>query len=76
MPNRPHPVRLASPASRPWSTHNPLNPQHDLPEFTAWQAHVDAGRIGNRLPTPPHVAAIRDANDALFRSFRGARVIR
>ena len=35
-----------------------------------WAALVDAGLIGNIPPTPRAVAAIRDANDALFRSFR------
>jgi len=35
-----------------------------------WAALVDAGLIGNIPPTPLGVAARRDANDALFRSFR------
>lgn len=35
-----------------------------------WAALVEAGLIGNVPPTPPDVAAVRDANDALFRSFR------
>ena len=39
--------------------------------FREWLGHVEAGRIGNNPPTPPAVAAIRDANVALFERLRG-----
>lgn len=36
----------------------------------AWQAHVDAGRIGNRIPVSPEIAANRDRWTALARTMR------
>jgi hypothetical protein len=33
-------------------------------------AHVDAGRIGHRIPVSPEIAANRDASTALFRRLR------
>jgi len=30
-----------------------------------WQAHLDAGRIGNPRPVDPAIAAIRHANEAI-----------
>ena len=41
--------------------------------FREWLGHVEAGRIGNNPPTPPAVAAIRDANAALFARLRRPR---
>ncbi len=35
-----------------------------------WEAMLDAGLIGNRVEAAPGVAAIRDANDRLFRARR------
>lgn len=31
-----------------------------------WQAHLDAGRIGRRLPVDPAIAAVRAANEAVL----------
>jgi hypothetical protein len=33
-------------------------------------AHVDAGRIGHRIPVSPEIAANRDSSTALFRRLR------
>ncbi len=38
----------------------------DLEHARAWQSHLDAGRIGTRLPTPPEIAANRARTEALF----------
>ncbi|MEM9501571.1 MAG: hypothetical protein AAF941_06960 [Pseudomonadota bacterium] len=38
-----------------------------------WQAHLDAGRIGNNPPCPPEVAARREANERLFARLAGRR---
>lgn len=38
-----------------------------------WQAHVDAGRVGRRLPVDPAVAAIRHADEAILLGRRIAR---
>jgi hypothetical protein len=39
-------------------------------QVVAWQAHVDAGRIGNRIPVSPEIAANRDRWTALARTMR------
>ncbi|MGU3392246.1 hypothetical protein [Sphingomonas sp. M1A8_2b] len=36
----------------------------------AWQAHIDAGRIGHRIPVSPEIAANRDRWTALARTMR------
>ncbi|WP_326525469.1 hypothetical protein [Sphingomonas sp.] len=43
--------------------HTPDNPRRAVHE---WLGHIAAGRIGTRTPTPPQVAANRDATAALF----------
>jgi hypothetical protein len=43
----------------------------------AWAGHVDAGRIGAPVPTPPDIAANRDRTAALFAGYaRDARRLR
>ena len=52
--------------------HDPtLAPEH--PAVRAWQAHLDARRLGATPPTPPEVAANRDATTALFRQIAADR---
>ena len=51
---------------RPISDHVAEEVRHVL----AWMAHVDAGRIGHRIPVSPEIAANRDASTALFRRLR------
>jgi hypothetical protein len=41
--------------------------------FAHWEALLDAGLIGTKLPTPPDVAAQREANDAVFRRIAADR---
>lgn len=64
-------VRRAVPAPRPRS--DPPIPEQ-LPDAVrrvlAWQAHVDAGRIGHRIPVAPEIAANRDRWTALARTMR------
>ena len=66
-----HLARRAVPAPRP--RYEPPIPDL-LPDAVrhvmAWQAHVDAGRIGNRLPVSPEIAANRDRWTALARTMR------
>ena len=61
----------ATPAPRP--RYEPPIPDH-LPDAVrhvmAWQAHVDAGRIGTRIPVSPEIAANRDRWTALARTMR------
>ena len=71
----PHPlarrcVRLDPQHTLRPTTRDPFRP-HDIPDPVAeWQAHVDAGRIGRRLPVDPEVEANRTRTEALFRSLR------
>lgn len=62
------------PATRPaQSTRTDLATFHTAEELEHrlhWAALVEDGLIGAIPPTPPQVAAIRDANDALFRAIR------
>jgi hypothetical protein len=46
-------------------------PDHDDPReaVRAWQAHIDAGRIGANPPVDPAIAANTARTAALFRSF-------
>lgn len=66
-----HLARRAVPAPRPRC--EPPIPDH-LPDAVrhviAWQAHVDAGRIGTRIPVSPEIAANRDRWTALARTMR------
>jgi hypothetical protein len=48
------------------------HPDEHLDAAARWQAHVTAGRLGRRLPVDPAVAAIRDANEAIFLRRAGA----
>ncbi|MEG3082808.1 hypothetical protein U1707_04075 [Sphingomonas sp. PB2P12] len=73
-PAGPHPCYIgarAVPVPRPRC--EPAIPD-DLPDavrhVVAWQAHVDAGRIGNRMPVSPEIAANRDRWTALARTMR------
>jgi hypothetical protein len=67
-PSRPAPVDTGPVA-------NLTLPAHDhLDAARRWQALLDAGLYPNRNPpAPPAVVAQREANDALFRSFRRRR---
>ena len=73
-PADPRPCHLAkrtNPAPKP--RYEPPIPDH-LPDTVrhvmAWQAHVDAGRIGTRIPVSPEIAANRDRCTALARTMR------
>ena len=73
-PADPRPCHLAKravPAPRP--RYEPPIPDH-LPDAVrhvmAWQAHVDAGRIGTRIPVSPEIAANRDRWTAFARTMR------
>ena len=72
-PAAPHPciATRAAPTSRP--RHEPPLPDH-LPNAVrhviAWQAHVDAGRIGTLIPASPEIAVNRARWTALARSMR------
>ena len=64
---------MTDPTSLPPATwHDPArHPDHD--PVRAWQAHVDAGRIGQHLPVDPAIAANLLRTEALFRAMRGGR---
>ena len=47
------------------------HPNHDA--VRRWQAHLDARRLGANPPTPPAVAAVRDATTALFQTIAADR---
>lgn len=54
--------------------HLTLSTNDHLDAARRWQALLDAGLYPNRNPpAPPDVVARREANDALFRSFRRRR---
>ena len=69
----PPPPPTPQPAPTP-----PRAPERPIPEHVveevrhvlAWMAHVDAGRIGHRIPVSPEIAANRDSSTALFRRLR------
>ena len=65
LPPTPQPTPPRAP-ERPIPDHVPEEVRHVL----AWMAHVDAGRIGHRIPVSPEIAANRDASTALFRRLR------
>lgn len=58
-------------ASTPGLTHPVPADQADTQ--ARWKAHLDAGRIGRRLPVDPAIAAIRDANEAILLGRNTAR---
>lgn len=68
MPNalaRQH-VSLASALTR--------DPAYHTPDIAAeWQAHVDAGRIGDRPPMPPEIRENLARTDALFAALAAER---
>jgi hypothetical protein len=65
----PQPPDAAAPRDMPQPA-PALHPDIAFSEARIWQRLLDAGAIPNRNPPPaPEVAAIRDANDALFRGF-------
>ena len=73
-PADPQPCRTARRAMPgPSPRYEPPIPD-DLPDavrhVVAWQAHVDAGRIGTRMPVSPEIAANRDRWTALARTMR------
>ena len=52
----------------------PAKDEDSAREWREWHRLLDAGLIGAPLPeAPPEVAAIRDANAALFRRLRWPR---
>jgi hypothetical protein len=69
------PLRARQITQQPDPALDPDQRPHDMLEAIArWEAHVDAGRIGTRVPPDPHVAENLARTDALFRSFqRGTR---
>ena len=44
-----------------------IHEAHERSAVRAWQDHVDAGRIGVRLPRDPAIAANLARTDAIFR---------
>ena len=73
-PADPHACYIATRAAlAPGLRDEPPIPDH-LPDAVrvvmAWQAHVDAGRIGTRIPVSPEIAANRDRWTALARAMR------
>ena len=74
MPDHPDETTRAAPmldARRAAIHRAPLSDDHEA--NLQWEALLDAGLIGTKLPTPPDVAAQREANDALFRRIAADR---
>lgn len=68
----PPPPPTPRPAPPPRAPEQPI-PDHvaeEVRHVLAWMAHVDAGRIGHRIPVSPEIAANRDSSTALFRRLR------
>ncbi len=71
------PIPAPPPPPTPQPT-PPRAPERPIPDHVAeevrhvlaWMAHVDAGRIGQRIPVSPEIAANRDSSTALFRRLR------
>jgi|GEM_PF-4740806 len=57
-------VALAATHSRGVADHAANHPTPTIAD--EWQAHVDAGRIGNRPPMPPAIRANLTRTEALF----------
>ncbi|WP_380778208.1 hypothetical protein [Sphingomonas sp. R86520] len=72
-PAQHHRLESVPPSPRRTPGDEPPIPDH-LPDAVrhvlAWQAHVDAGRIGTRIPVSPEIAANRDRWTALARTMR------
>jgi len=72
-PAAPHPCIATRAAPTPTPRCESPIPDH-LPNAVrhvmAWQAHIDAGRIGTLIPASPEIAANRDRWTALARSMR------
>ena len=47
------------------------DPRHAHPAAAVWRAHVEAARIGQRLPVDPEIAANRERTEALLVKPRG-----
>jgi len=66
------PIPAPPPPPPPPAPERPI-PDHvaeEVRHVLAWMAHVDAGRIGHRIPVSPEIAANRDSSTALFRRLR------
>ncbi|MGW8278098.1 hypothetical protein ACWGK7_01195 [Sphingomonas aurantiaca] len=71
-PPPPPTLQPAPPPTPPRAPERPI-PDHvaeEVRHVLAWMAHVDAGRIGHRIPVSPEIAANRDSSTALFRRLR------
>ena len=77
----PHPIHPAPPTptssaapppadTPPREPHIPDTLCDEARHILAWAAHVDAGRIGTRIPVSPEIAANRDRWTALARTMR------
>ena len=67
-------VRLAATHSRGVADHPAHYGPHDHHDIASeWQAHVDAGRIGNRPPMPPAVRENLARTEALFAALAAER---
>ena len=64
-------VARAAPPIRGVADHAATHPAPTI--TTEWQAHVDAGRIGNRLPRCPEIRENLARTDALFASLAAER---
>jgi hypothetical protein len=73
IPAAPHPCIATRAAPTPRPRCEPPIPDH-LPNAVrhvmAWQPHVDAARIGTRIPVSPKIAANRARWTARARSMR------
>ena len=71
------PIPAPPPPPTPQPT-PPRAPDRPIPDHVAEEvrhvlartAHVDAGRIGPRIPVAPEIAANRDSSTTLFRRLR------
>ena len=66
------PLQPAPPPTPPRAPERPI-PEHvaeEVRHVLARTAHLDAGRIGHRIPVSPEIAANRDSSTAFFRCLR------
>lgn len=64
-------VALAAAPIRSVADHAATHPAPTIAD--EWQAHVDAGRIGNRPPMPPVIRANLARTEALFAALAAER---
>ncbi len=72
IPAPPSPPTPQPAPARPHAREHPI-PDHvasEVRHVLARTAHLDAGRIGHRIPVSPEIAANRDSSTALSRCLR------